>query len=115
MQTTVSGLMTLGREAYASLIDAWFYSVDSDTYFKSLETVAEEMLHHVSDEIAGPRYNRRAVKREHYWMKSYGDFPEKIDIAILRLKDEYLGRLKQKLLPQLSKRPREETLANLIA
>ncbi len=92
------GLMALGREAYGALIDGWYFGTDSDMYFKSLETVAEEMLHHVSDIIAGPRYDDRAVAREHYWMKSYGEFPEKIDIALLRLKHEYLGRLKLRLL-----------------
>ena len=90
-------LMALGRETYANLIDAWYNGNDSDSYFKALETIAEEMLHHVSDEIAGPRYSRRAVEQEHYWMKSYGDFPEKVDIALLRLKDEYLGRLRKDL------------------
>jgi len=91
------GLMTLGRETYSSLMDAWYTGNDSDSYFKGLETIAEEMLHHVSDEIAGPRYSGRAVEMEHYWMKSYGEFPEKVDIALLRLKDEYLGRLKVNL------------------
>jgi hypothetical protein len=91
------GLMAIGRETYASLIDAWYYSEDSDSYFNGLETLAEEMLHHISDEIAGPRYSTLSVQREHYWMKSYGEFPEKVDIALLRLKDEYLGRLKEKL------------------
>jgi hypothetical protein len=91
------GVMALGRETYASLTDAWFYGNDSDAYFKALETISEEMLHHVSDEIAGPHYSRRAVDYEHYWMKSYGDFPEKVDIALLRLKDEYLGRLRREL------------------
>jgi hypothetical protein len=33
----------------------------------------------------------------HYWMKSHGEFPEKVDIALLRLKDEYLGRLRVNL------------------
>jgi len=89
-------VMALGREAYASLIEAWYYGNDSDAYFGGLETIAEEMLHHISDEIAGPRYGESAVQREHYWMKSYGEFPEKIDIALLRLKDEYLGRMKEK-------------------
>jgi hypothetical protein len=56
------------------------------------------MLHHVSDKIAGPRYSRRAVDNEHYWMKSYGEFPEKVDIALLRLKDEYLGSLRKEVL-----------------
>jgi hypothetical protein len=91
------GVMALGRETYASLIDAWYYGNDSDAYFKALETISEEMLHHVSDEIAGPRYSRRAVNNEHYWMKSYGEFPEKVDIALLRLKDEYLGRLRREV------------------
>ena len=89
-------VMALGREAYASLIEAWYYRNDSDAYFGGLETIAEEMLHHISDEIAGPRYGESAVQREHYWMKSYGEFPEKIDIALLRLKDEYLGRMKER-------------------
>jgi hypothetical protein len=97
------GVMAIGRETYGSLVDGWYYGIDSDTYFKALETIAEEMLHHVSDEIAGPRYDNHSVDREHYWMKSYGEFPEKIDIALLRLKDEYLGRLKQNLL-QTSKK-----------
>ena len=87
------GIMALGRETYASLIDAWYYGSDSDSYFQALEVLAEEMLHHISDEIAGPRYTERSVSREHYWMKSYGDFPERLDIVLLRLKDEYLGRL----------------------
>ena len=93
-------VMTLGREAYASLIDAWYYENDSDAYFQGLETIAEEMLHHISDEIAGPRYSEKSIEREHYWMKSYGEFPEKIDIALLRLKDEYLGRMKMKFEPR---------------
>jgi hypothetical protein len=109
------GLMALGREAYGALIDAWYYGSDSDAHFKGLETIAEEMLHHVSDEIAGPRYTKRAVEREHYWMKSYGEFPEKIDIAILRLKDEYLGRLKQKLVPEALKPLHKETIGSLVA
>jgi hypothetical protein len=96
-------VMALGRETYASLIDAWYFGQDSDTYFKALETLAEEMLHHISDEIAGPRYGERSVAREHYWMKSYGEFPEKLDIALLRLKDEYLGRLKEKILTREGK------------
>ena len=91
------GVMAIGRETYTSLIDAWYRGNDSDAYFKALETIAEEMLHHVSDEIAGPRYNRRAVDNEHYWMKSYGEFPEKVDIVLLRIKDEYLGRLRKEL------------------
>ena len=91
------GLMALGRETYASLVDAWYAGNDSDAYFKGLETIAEEMLHHVSDEFAGPRYSGRAVEREHYWMKSHGEFPEKVDIALLRLKDEYLGSLRREL------------------
>lgn len=95
------GVMALGREAYSSLVDAWYYGNDSDAYFKGLETIAEEMLHHVSDEIAGPRYGEKAIAREHYWMKSYGEFPEKIDIALLRLKDEYLGRMKRSLEERL--------------
>ncbi|HEX4922119.1 MAG TPA: hypothetical protein VFV92_15445, partial [Candidatus Bathyarchaeia archaeon] len=84
------GLMAIGRETYSSLVDAWYYANDSDWYFKGLETLAEEMLHHISDEIAGPRYSALSVEREHYWMKSYGEFPEKVDIALLRLKDDYL-------------------------
>ena len=88
-------VMALGRETYASLIDAWYFGNDSDSYFVGLETLAEEMLHHISDEIAGPRYSEGAIDREHYWMKSYGDFPEKMDISLLRLKDEYLGRLRE--------------------
>ncbi|HYY92388.1 MAG TPA: hypothetical protein VE955_10405 [Candidatus Dormibacteraeota bacterium] len=91
------GLMTLGRETYAWLMDAWYSGNDSDLYFQGLETIAEETLHHISDKIAGPRYTKLAVEREHYWMKSYGEFPEKVDIALLRLKDEYLGRLSEKL------------------
>jgi hypothetical protein len=67
------GMMAIGRETYASLMDAWY----SDSYFAGLETLAEEMLHHISDEIAGPRYSERSVAREHYWMKSYGEFPER--------------------------------------
>jgi len=91
------GLMALGRETYADLMDAWYTGNDSDSYFKGLETLAEEMLHHVSDEIAGPRYSGGAIDQEHYWMKSYGEFPERVDIALLRLKDEYLGRLRKEL------------------
>ena len=90
------GLMAIGRETYASPIEAWYPEKDSDSYFKALETIAEEMLHHISDEIAGPRYTEPSVRREHYWMKSYGEFPEKVDIALLRLKDEYLGSLKNR-------------------
>ncbi len=90
-------VMALGRETYASLMDAWYFGNDSDSYFAGLETLAEEMLHHISDEIAGPRYSERAINREHYWMKSYGDFPEKTDISLLRLKDEYLGRLRESI------------------
>jgi len=91
------GIMALGRETYASLIDAWYYGSDSDSYFQALEVLAEEMLHHISDEIAGPRYTERAVSREHYWMKSYGEFPERLDIVLLRLRDEYLGRLERSI------------------
>jgi hypothetical protein len=91
-------IMALGRETYASLIDAWYFGQDSDLYFKGLETLAEEMLHHISDEIAGPRYGEKSVAKEHYWMKSYGEFPEKLDVALLRLKDEYLAKLKEKIL-----------------
>ena len=102
-------LMALGRETYADLMDAWYNGSDSDSYFKALETIAEEMLHHVSDEIAGPRYSRRAVEQEHYWMKSYGDFPERVDIALLRLKDEYLGRLRKDMSrPMLERRIGQE-------
>jgi hypothetical protein len=79
------GVVALGRETYASLIDAWYYGNDSDAYFKALETISEEMLHHASDEIAGPRYTRRAVDNEHYWMKSYGEFPEKVRKEVLRV------------------------------
>lgn len=99
-------VMALGRETYASLIDAWYFGQDSDSYFRGLETLAEEMLHHISDEIAGPRYGEKSVAREHYWMKSYGEFPEELDIALLRLKDEYLGQLKEKILtPESTMRP----------
>lgn len=91
-------VMALGRETYASLTDAWYFGQDSDSYFKGLETLAEEMLHHISDEIAGPRYGEKSVAREHYWMKSYGEFPERLDIALLRLKDEFLAKLKEKIL-----------------
>ena len=97
------GVMALGRETYASLMDAWYYGRDSDSYFQALETLAEEMLHHISDEIAGPRYSERAVNWEHYWMKSYGEFPERLDIALLRLKDDYLGRLEDRLSAHSSK------------
>ena len=90
-------VMALGRETYSSLIGPWFFGKDSDEYFQGLETLVEEMLHHISDEIAGPRYSERSVVREHYWMKSYGDFPERLDISLLRLKDEYLGRLEKRL------------------
>ena len=90
-------VMALGRETYAGLIDAWYYGSDSDSYFQALEVLAEEMLHHISDEIAGPRYSERSVSREHYWMKSYGEFPERLDIVLLRLKDEYLGKLAKNL------------------
>jgi len=91
------GVMALGRETYSSLMDAWYYGMDSDAYFQALETLSEEMLHHVSDEIAGPRYSGRAVAWEHYWMKSYGEFPDRLDVALLRLKDEYLGELRKRL------------------
>ncbi len=97
------GVMALGRETYASLMDAWYYGRDSDAYFQALETLAEEMLHHISDEIAGPRYSGRAVNWEHYWMKSYGEFPERLDVALLRLKDEYLGKLESLLSTNSSK------------
>ena len=30
-------------------------------------------------------------------MKSYGEFPERLDIVLLRLKDEYLGRLERSI------------------
>jgi hypothetical protein len=96
------GVMALGRETYSSLIEAWYFATDSDSYFAALETLAEEMLHHVSDEIAGPRYSERSVNWEHYWMKSYGEFPERLDIVLLRLKDEYLGRLEKSLSPNLN-------------
>ena len=96
------GLMTMGRETYSSLLDAWYYSNDSDMYFRALEVLAEETLHHISDEIAGPRYGESAIEKEHYWMKSYGEFPERVDIALLRLKDEFLGRLKEKLSQLIS-------------
>ncbi len=92
-------VMALGRETYASLIDAWYFGNDSDSYFQGLEVLAEEMLHHISDEIAGPRYSEALVAREHYWMKSYGEFPERLDIVLLRLKDDYLGRLAKNLEP----------------
>jgi hypothetical protein len=92
-------VMALGRETYASLMDAWYFGTDSDSYFTALETLAEEMLHHISDEIAGPRYSGRSVLREHYWMKSYGEFPERLDIALLRLKEDYLGKLEKSLRP----------------
>ncbi len=92
-------VMALGRETYASLMDAWYFGTDSDSYFRALETLAEEMLHHISDEIAGPRYSGKSVLREHYWMKSYGEFPERLDIVLLRLKDEYLGKLEKNLSP----------------
>lgn len=88
------GVMAIGRETYSSLMDSWYFGADSDSYFAALETLAEEMLHHVSDEIAGPRYSQRSVGREHYWMKSYGEFPERLDIVLSRLKDDYLGKLK---------------------
>ncbi len=91
------GVMTIGRETYASLMDAWYFSRDSDSYFAALETLAEEMLHHISDEIAGPRYSERSVAREHYWMKSYGEFPERLDIVLGRVKDDYLGKLEKNL------------------
>ena len=97
-------VMALGRETYASLMDAWYFGKDDDSYFVGLETLSEEMLHHISDKIAGPRYSEKAIEREHYWMKSYGEFPEKMDIALLRLKDEYLGRLRKKILPTESPR-----------
>ncbi len=107
-------VMALGRETYASLIDAWYFGQDSDSYFKGLETLAEEMLHHISDEIAGPRYGGKSVAREHYWMKSYGEFPEKLDIALLRLKDEYLAKLKEKILTfESGMRPESTLLAAL--
>src|SRR4029077_14150199 len=91
------GVMAIGRETYASLMDAWYFGRDSDSYFAALETLAEEMLHHISDEIAGPRYSERSVAREHYWMKSYGEFPERLDIVLSRVKDDYLGRLERNL------------------
>jgi len=86
-------VMALGRETYSALVEAWYFGNDSDSYFQALEVLSEEMLHHISDEIAGPRYSERSVSREHYWMKSYGEFPERLDIVLLRLKDEYLGKL----------------------
>ena len=99
------GVMALGRETYAALIDAWYFGNDSDSYFQALEVLAEELLHHVSDGIAGPRYSEAAVSREHYWMKSYGEFPERLDIALLRLKDEYLGKLAKTLGPVQVEQP----------
>lgn len=91
------GVMAIGRETYSSLIDAWYFGKDSNSYFAALETLAEEMLHHISDEIAGPRYGDRSVMREHYWMKSYGEFPERLDIVLSRVKDDYLGKLAKDL------------------
>lgn len=88
------GVMALGTRTYADLVEAWYHGEDSDSYFKALEVLSEEMLHHVSDKIAGPRYGERAVNREHYWMQNYGDFPERLDISILRIKEQYLGRMK---------------------
>ena len=105
--------MALGRETYASLLDAWCSGNDSDLYFQGLETIAEEMLHHISDKIAGPRHTELSVQREHYWMKSYGEFPERVDIALLRLKDEYLGRLSTRFshrLTGLEQVPRQRVL-----
>ncbi len=74
--------MALVREAYASLMDAWYFGNEADSYFAGLETLSEEVLHHISDEIAGPRYSEVSIEREHYWMKSYGEFPEKMDMAL---------------------------------
>ncbi len=90
-------IIAIGRETYTSLMDAWYFGRDSDSYFAALETLAEEMLHHISDEIAGPRYSERSVAREHYWMRSYGEFPERLDIVLSRVKDDYLGKLKKGL------------------
>jgi hypothetical protein len=90
-------VMAIGRETYASLMEAWYFGNNSDPYFAALETLAEEMLHHISDEIAGPWYGERSVAREHYWMKSYGEFPERLDIVLYRVKDDYLGKLKTDL------------------
>ncbi len=94
-------VMALGSQAYADLVDAWCYGENADSYFRALEVLSEEMLHHVSDEVAGPRYGVGAVSREHYWMKNYGDFPERLDIAILRIKDQYLEQLKNGERPGL--------------
>lgn len=88
----------MGRETYSSLMAAWYFGEDSNSYFAALETLAEEMLHHISDEIAGPRYSERTIAREHYWMKSYGEFPERFDIVLSRIKDDYLGKLKTILM-----------------
>jgi hypothetical protein len=96
------GLMALGRETFAWLLDAWYSGNDSDLCFQGLETIAEETLHHISDKIAGPRYTGLSVEREHYWMKSYGEFPEKVDISLLRLKDEYLEKLNTRLSDRLA-------------
>ncbi len=91
------GVVCFGSEDFETLTKAWFLGeVDSvHDYIEALDTLIEEALHGMADQIAKtPRYGRGAERKEHYWMNEYGDFPEKIYNAILAVANKYVGCLK---------------------
>lgn len=94
------GAVCIGSEDFETLTEAWVYgrTQSMHDYIDSLDTIVEEALHGIADQIAKtPRYSDYEVKKEHYWMNEYGDFPEKVFVAILKKGKPFIGSMKEVL------------------
>jgi len=91
------GVVCFGSEDFEVLTNAWFYgkSYSMYSYVEALDTLIEETLHHIADQIAKkPRYGDKETEAEHYWMHSYGNFPEKVYQVITDKANNYISGLK---------------------
>ena len=94
------GAVCIGSEDFETLTEAWVYgrTQSMHDYIDSLDTIVEETLHGIADQIAKyPRYNDYEVRKEHYWMNEYGDFPEKAFMAIMKKGKPFIGSMKEVL------------------
>lgn len=94
------GAVCIGSEDFETLTEAWVYGRTQSIhdYIDSLDTIVEETLHGIADQVAkNPRYGDYEVKKEHYWMNEYGDFPEKVFVSILKKGKPFVGCMKEVL------------------
>jgi len=91
-------VMTYGSEHFVILLKTLFGDIKiekkfSDPSVKAFDTLWEEQFHRISNQIAGPRYGKKDLEKEHYWMNEYGSFPEKVSEMIINVSQKYVGVL----------------------